>query len=69
MIKSHLEDRFFQVRLNDGCLSIHPIEADVLQSQCIRVGPSLDKLCMADLPCNENMVAATFVVYTATFAT
>ena len=58
LLKSYLNNRMFQVKVNDEATQLFPIKAGVPQGSVL--GPILNLIYTADLPVMENIVNATF---------
>jgi hypothetical protein len=66
ILKSYLDERFFQVKLQEVTTNLRKIEAGVPQGSVL--GPILYLIYTADLPTSEDTNTATFADDTATLA-
>lgn len=66
LFKSYLSDRFFQVTHGNALSEIQIIEAGVPQGSVL--GPTLYKIYTADIPCEENVLTATYADDSAVLA-
>lgn len=67
IIKSYLQDRMFQVKIEDSLSSINNIQAGVPQGSVL--GPILYTVFTADLPVSDEVVTATYADDTAVLST
>lgn len=66
VLKSYLNNRYFQIKYGESLSSLHPINSGVPQGSVL--GPVLYLLYTSDLPISNNTVMATFADDTAILA-